>query len=279
MRYLFLDPGDDALIEMSEMPVESGIAVALRTTGYDADEDEVIALSIVDFDGNELFAKTVKPQNAEDWEASDASGGLSPADVADAPELYQFEEQISELFENAEIVVAQHLPFAKAMIEQSWVTLPDFRGFDLLEGFRKSHCTDDYRGEPAAAVAFDGVAGYYGLSNGTTLTDEARAVASAYKALVKEHADERAAKGEGYWDAHDARMAEQAADDAKAQAVAAKREKNLNRMNGLLWVAACLIFISLDIQLYQRGADVGAMIVGGAIAVFALIRAIANFRK
>ncbi len=280
MKYQFLDPGADKLVEESELPTEGVIALAIRATGYDTEDDEVVALSIVDLNGKELFAKTVKPQNKEEWGVSDASGNITPADVAEAPELFQFEEEISDLFENATLVVAQSTSFAEGIIEQSWVTLPAFEGFDLVERFRAAHCTADYLGEPAAAASLQGIAEYYGLpAERPTLTDEARMVAQAYQAYVKEHVDERAARGPEYWKDHDERKAEENARIEAANAVIRKREKNFNRMNGLLWVAAGIIFTSLVIQLYQRGGDTGLMVVCGAFAVFAYFRAVANFRR
>lgn len=280
MRYQFLDPGDEKLIQTSELPTEKGIALAVRSTGYDVEDDEVLQLAVVDFDGNELFFKTVKPQNKEDWTPSDATGGLTPSDVADQPELYQFEEEVSDLFENVDVVVGQHMPFIEEIIESSWVTLPAFDGLDLISLFCASHCTDDYRNEPAAVATLAGIADYYGIAyGGTSLPDEARAVVACYRALVKEHADERAAKGEAYWARHNERLAEEEARDAAKKAIMQKREKNFNRMNGLLWVASALIFVSLAIQMYQRGFDVGFIIICIAVAVFAATRAVVNFRR
>ena len=280
MRYEFFDPGDEELIEASELPLEGGIAVALRSTGYDTDEDEVLQLAIVDFGGSELFSKTVKPQNKEKWEPSEASGGLAPADVEDAPELFQFEEEVSDLFENASLVVGQHMPFVQDVIESSWVTLPAFQPFDLVERFCASHCTTDYRNEPAAIATLEGIARYYGIdADESTALGTARAIAACYRALVGEHAEQRAAKGEAYWERREQRLAAEAAANASVNAAARLREKRFNQMNGLLWVAGGIIFVSLIIQLYQRGGDVSFMVVCGAFAVFCFIRAVANFRK
>ena len=57
------------------------------------------------------------------------------------------------------------------------------------------------------------------------------------------------------------------------------REHRFNQMNGLLWIAGALIFVSLAIQLYQRGGDIGVIIIAVAIAIFAASRGIVNFRK
>ena len=280
MRYQFLDPGPAKLIEMSGLPTEGGIAVATRSTGYNTDEDEVLQLGIVDLSGTELFFKTVKPQNKEEWEQSDATGGITPADVEGLPELYQFEEEVSDLFENADVVVGQHTAFLQEVIESSWITLPALQDLDLISLFCASHSTTDYRNEPAAVATLEGIAEYYGIQlDESSALATARTVAACYQALVKEHVDERASKGEAYWTRYNEETAEEAARNAAREAIIQKREKNFNRMNGLLWVASGFIFISLGIQLYQNGWDTGFVIIAIVAAVFAFSRAVVNFRK
>lgn len=306
MEYSFFDQGDERLLEVAQLPLQDGIAIAMHTTGYAMQGDEVVELAITDMEGKPLFAKRVKPQNIEDWQASEASGGVTPPDVADLQELYQYEDEVMELVENASFVVCEHLPFAHALMEASWIALPDYEGFDLNEEFRKSHCTKDYRNEAATAVAFPDIVHYYGLdqraeadasvaaSNANSLAnpdeqdvaapsenviEKAALIAACYKKLVEEHASQRDAKGAAYWEAYERRLAEEAAQNASKDVVAQIREKRLNQMNGLLWISGAIIFISLVIQLYQRGYDTGFMVIAGAVAVFCLIRGIANFRK
>ena len=280
MQYQFLDAGDEKLIELSELPSNNVVSFALRTTGYDTEEDEVVQLTIVDLDGKELFSKTVKPQNREEWEAGEASGGIGPADVEDAPELYQFEEEISDLFEQAAIVVGQHMTFADNVIESSWVTLPEYKGFDIIEQFCLTHSTTDYRNEPATVATLEGIASYYGLEGDTsTTTGTAKLIGACYRKLAEEHAREREAKGAEYWERRERRLAEEAAKNESANTAVRIREKRLNQMNALLWVAGGLIFVSLIIQLYQRGGDISFMVVCGVAAAFSFIRAVVNFRK
>ena len=287
MEYRFLNPGDEELIARSEKETANGIAVAVRTTGYDLDFHEVVEIAITDLDGTVLFSRRVKPQNATDWQASEATGGLGPADVEDAEELYQFEDEVAELFEQARVVVAQHLAFAQGAIESSWVSLPAFDGVDLVELFCQSHCTSDYPGKPATAAALPGIADYYGLPqvDGKMIAvvpeaqAEAALAAACYRAIVAEHASERQAKGADYWRRYDESKADERAEDERRQAAARLREHRFNQMNGLLWIAGALIFVSLAIQLYQRGGDIGVIIIAVAIAIFAASRGIVNFRK
>ena len=280
MDYRFLDPSDEALIEMSERPLAGGIAVAVRTTGFEAGRDEVLELAIVDMDGNELFSKVVKPQNVSEWTASEATGGIAPTDVEDAPELYQFEEEISEIFEKADFVVAAHLPFAETVIESSWVTLPAFEGVDVIDLFLQSHSTADAPTEPATAASIEDVARYYGIeSAASTLVESARTAVACYRALVQEHGAERQAKGEDYWERYRQAKADEEARNRAGDEAMRKREQLLNRMNGMLWICGGLIFTSLIIQLYQRGGDMSLMVVFGIVAVFAFVRGVMNLLK
>lgn len=279
MQYQFLDRSDEELLATAAMPTD-GIAMAVRATGYDVDEDEVIELAISSLDGSVLFHRVVKPQNVTDWSACDASGGLSPADVADAPELYQFEDEIIGLVDGASVVVGAHLPFLASIIESSWVSLPKFEGVDLVEQFLASHNAADYPNQPAAAVTLAGIAAYYGIdADESTATGAARTVAACYRALVREHAEQRDAKGADYWTRREKRLAQEAARNEGASANARIREKRMNQMNALLWVAGAIIFVSLAIQFYQRGMDVSLIVIAVAVAVFNLWRAVANWRK
>ena len=277
MEYRFLSTSDEKLIETSELPLADGIAVALRSTGYSTDDDEALEVAIVDFDGNELFSHVVKPQNKEEWEASEATGGIAPSDVEEAPELYQFEEELSKLFEDASIVVGAHMPFITSMIESGWVTLPSFEGFDIVERFLESHSSADYPNEPAVAATPEGIAAYYGLPAETpTLVDAARQAASCYKAIVREHAEQREAKGAAYWERYEQRKYEESAEQRARDEVIAKRERNINRINGVLWLCGGMIFTSIIIQMYQAGGDMSIMVVCGIAAVFCYIRAVMN---
>ena len=266
IEYRFFNRSDEELIKTSELPREGGIAVAVRSTGYDIARDEVVELSIVDFAGNELFSQVVKPQNLEEWGDEAASGGIKPADVADAPELYQFEDEICELFENATVVVGQHIGFIGEVIESSWVSLPPYEPFDLVEQFRLSHCAADYPTEPAAAVTLEGIAGYYALDfDESTTTGVARAVAAAYLKLVEEHASEREAKGPAHWEAYERRLADERRDEERRQAAERAQQVKTSQINAILWMGAMIIFGNVAVQLHIRGFD-PALVVMAVVA-------------
>ena len=280
MEYAFLDLSDEALLEGSDLPLEGGVSLALFTTGYDVEDDEIVSFSLVGEDGGVLFDEAVKPHNREDWVACDASGRIGPEDVEGAVALYEREDEIMELLDGVPYVVCVHVDFAKAMLDRSWISLPQTREIDLGELFRLSHGTSDRPSEPATAVSLEGVASYYGVPyDGTSTAAIARSTMDCYKAIVSEFREKRNAKGPAYWEERERRLSEAAAADGANSAAARMRERRMNQMNALLWVAGGLIFISLIIQLYQRGGDVGLMVVAGAAAVFSFLRAAANWNK
>lgn len=269
MEYRFLDQGDQKLLELSELPVEGGLAVALRTTGYDMENDEIVELVLCDLSGNVLFSQRVKPQNVEAWTPGEWSGGLGPDDVQDAPELYQFEEEISELFQGASMVVALHGDFAKAMVEASWISLPKYPSFDLAEQFCAAHSTSDSPLQPATVASLQGIAAYYGdgASDGTA-AEEGALLARSYIHFVNEQSRERADKGTAYWEAYERRLAEEARNDkAVLERERVQSLKNM-RVSALLWLCAAAVFYNLTVQMVVRGGEASLAVMVGAVAVF-----------
>ena len=134
--------------------------------------------------------------------------------------------------------------------------------------------------EPATAASIEDVARYYGIEPvSSTLVDSARTAVACYRALVQEHGAERQAKGEDYWERYRQARADEEARTRAGNEAMRKREQLLNRMNGMLWICGGLIFISLIIQLYQRGGDMSLMVVFGIVAVFAFVRGVMNLLK
>ena len=280
MEYSFLETSDEALIEGAKLPLEKGAAIGMFTTGYDVVNDETVAISIVDMNGSVLFSKKVKPHNREDWSACEASGGIGPEDVEEAQPLYELEDEMTEVLEPLEFVLCQHVDFVKAMLDRSWIAMPNRVVVDVCELFRLSHCVKGYPEEPATVATIESIAEYYGFVMDVSTTEGvARAVNNAYRSIVGEFVQQRDAKGQEYWDAYEARMAEENSEQNAARTVEQMRERRYTQMNALLWVAGGIIFTSLVIQLYQNGGDIGFMMIAGAAAAFCYIRAVINWNK
>lgn len=273
IEYRFLDRGDEALVKTSELPVEGGIAVAVRTTGYELGKDEVIELSVVSLTGEVLFSQRVRPQNAEEAFDEAASGSITPADVEEAPEFYQFEDEVCAVFEGASIVVGQHVDFIHGALESGWVSLPDYEALDLIAEFCASHCAADYPGQPAAVATLQGIADYYGLPCDERDTAAiAQTVAACYLKLREEHASEWAGKSPARRADYERKLEEEARLDERRQEAARVRDMRTYLVNALLWLVGAAIFANLALGMLTSGSDGGVGAIVAIASAFCVVR-------
>ena len=130
---------------------------------------------------------------------------------------------MTEVLEPLEFVLCQHVDFVKAMLDRSWIAMPNRVVVDVCELFRLSHCVKGYPEEPATVATIESIAEYYGFVIDLSTTEGvARAVNNAYRSIVGEFVQQRDAKGQEYWDAYEARMAEENSEQNAARTVEAK---------------------------------------------------------
>lgn len=77
----------------------------METTGFDPQNDDILQLSIVDGDGNELFNKLFKPTKKNEWPEAAAVNGITPERVQDCPAFQAWTGQVQEIFDQADVVV------------------------------------------------------------------------------------------------------------------------------------------------------------------------------
>lgn len=81
------------------------ISYDMETTGFDPQNDDILQLSIVDGDGNELFNKLFKPTKKNEWPEAAAVNGITPERVQDYPAFQAWTGQVQEIFDQADVVV------------------------------------------------------------------------------------------------------------------------------------------------------------------------------
>lgn len=81
------------------------ISYDMETTGFDPQNDDILQLSIVDGDGNELFNKLFKPTKKNEWPEAAAVNGITPERVQDCPAFQAWTGQVQEIFDQADVVV------------------------------------------------------------------------------------------------------------------------------------------------------------------------------
>lgn len=81
------------------------ISYDMETTGFDPQDDDILQLSIVDGDGNELFNKLFKPTKKNEWPKAAAVNGITPERVQDCPAFQAWTGQVQEIFDQADVIV------------------------------------------------------------------------------------------------------------------------------------------------------------------------------
>lgn len=81
------------------------ITYDMETTGLSPDEDDILKLSIVDGDGNELFNKIFKPTKKDEWPEAEKVHKITPEIAMDHAEFKDWQEQVQRIFDQADVIV------------------------------------------------------------------------------------------------------------------------------------------------------------------------------
>ena len=125
------------LASLKAIPKEKIIVFDTETTGFYANgDDDILQLSIAEGNGKALFNEYFKPKSKEAWPEAEAVNGISPKMVKDAPYIESKVDQIREIFENADLVVAYNLPFDENFINKNGIFIRDDQlTFDVMREF------------------------------------------------------------------------------------------------------------------------------------------------
>lgn len=88
------------------------VCLDLGTTGSNPVEDEIVAITIVDWAGNELHEGKYSPSRGELWQAASEVNGVAPDNQTDLPSFFDDQVKIREIIWGADEVIvynAQHV--------------------------------------------------------------------------------------------------------------------------------------------------------------------------
>ncbi len=77
----------------------------IETTGTDIENDYVLSLGIIDYQGNILFNEMFKPHKKTIWTDASMKNGIWYEDVADKKEILEYKEQIQNIFGEADMII------------------------------------------------------------------------------------------------------------------------------------------------------------------------------
>lgn len=129
----------DYVDRLKSIPKNRIVVLDTETTGIDPDKDEILSLSIVDGNGSVLFDSLIKPQERQRWPNATKVNGIKPSDVKDKPTIAEFRNEISEIMNNALLVVGYNVDFDLDFLR---VAIPGIRiaeKFDVMKEFAPIH--------------------------------------------------------------------------------------------------------------------------------------------
>lgn len=120
------------------------ICVDTETTGLDPKEDEILTISIVDWNGAAVFDGKFKPKRKRAWAEAAAVNGITPESTEGLPAIDGFLPELRRIFAEADEVIGYNLPFDLAFLEEVGVQpRPDAKLADAMLGFAEAY------GEPS----------------------------------------------------------------------------------------------------------------------------------
>ena len=110
------------------------IVIDTETTGIDF-TDDVLQVSIIDFDGNTLFDKYMKPINVTEWPIAESVHGISPQMVKDCETIHYYKEEIQSIIDNADLIIGYNVPFDMGILKDKGIEFKNKETVDVMLAF------------------------------------------------------------------------------------------------------------------------------------------------
>lgn len=120
-------------------PVEGVVVIDTETTGLEPGKDEVLQIAIVDLDGNELFYSLIRPLERKRWPKATEVHGITWKDVKDKPTIYDVGNEVSEILENASLIVGYNVDFDMDMLMENGLPSVSTDRYDLMEEYAQAY--------------------------------------------------------------------------------------------------------------------------------------------
>lgn len=120
-------------------PVEGVVVIDTETTGLEPGKDEVLSIAIVDLDGNALFYSLIRPLERKRWPKATEVHGITWKDVKDKPTIYDVGNEISDILENASLIVGYNVDFDMDMLTENGLPNVNTNRYDLMEEFAQAY--------------------------------------------------------------------------------------------------------------------------------------------
>lgn len=125
--------GSDYYDWLLSIPRENVICIDTETTGLDPKKDEILQVGIVDGNCNVVLNTYIRPDHRRRWPKAQEMSGISWDAVKDAPEMWEFRDEIERIIADASLVVGYNIGFDVSMLEESGVNVDESKTYDVME--------------------------------------------------------------------------------------------------------------------------------------------------
>lgn len=186
----------DHLMYIASMPTEEFVALDIEATGDDPQKDQVVAIAVVDAEGDALFDRLIKPADRACWPAARQIRGMQWSDVECEQGLAAYADDLRRLLEGTSLVVCYDAEWTLAMLGSSGLSLKPRGVFDFKREYAKAYGRWSERAKDYTFAQLDECAQRYGYAGKLiTALSDAEALAYTYQAFVGECRDAFQGKG------------------------------------------------------------------------------------
>ena len=119
------------------MDPSSILVFDLETTGKNSRTAEILQISIVDGNGNDIFNSYVRPTHRKSWKKAEDKNGISPQMVENAPTFSKIKTEVQACFNKADLIAGYNSNgYDIPIIERYGIVVPQNR-FDVMQEFRR----------------------------------------------------------------------------------------------------------------------------------------------
>ncbi len=106
-----------------------------ETTGLDHKTDEIIQITIMDYSGNVLFYRNIRPREHAEWPEASQLNGIYPAMIHHEPYITFYTDELNEILANAKALCAYNAEFDINFLYREGLKVPHVPVFDIMHAF------------------------------------------------------------------------------------------------------------------------------------------------
>ena len=135
------------ITKLTSISPEKVLVFDTETTGLNPyGNDEILQLAIINGNGEELFNSYFKPEMRKTWTKAAEVNGITPRMVKNSPHFEDLQDEIQNIFDSAELIIAYNVEFDIRFLMASGIKLKkNLLIFDVMQEYAAARGQIDNR--------------------------------------------------------------------------------------------------------------------------------------